>query len=670
MRQLICALLVVLALTGCDKHERKPLTSPSERSEQGLEERAARRRMKLFERYDTYLRKRIAEQPGLGLSAGEPGEGRDKARKPVLKALGISATTPAASVEKIRNQRFKHARIEVWRVSGAGIPDVPALLWLPADSRPRAAIVLANGTGQNKHDFISQLSCSAYVAAGAACVSWDPLGEGERSADPMTRGRELLNDDLLAISADIGRPYLGEQVQEIRRLISALKADERTGDLPLAVAGYSLGGWTGLLTGLVDDRIDALVAASTLVIPEQIPGLAAGGWRIPRLHEVFTLDELLAMNAWHHPMLWINGGKDASFIPDERRRVQVMEETAQSAEALLGDREGRLSYVLVPDGPHLPYYIVPPALSFLGVQQVLPRLEKSGLATRPLQPMTERLPAVGATTELKWWPRELIETPFAPKDLPLVPAKKLLAGDGPYPQMPDWVAPQIAGARAASQLPRTRAELGAALRPMLAPRLDSLTTPNRWKRPAKNQWEDSLVGLQARVESGSGGGLMVYFPRARTLLDTRIPDSLSERAGRILLFEPLSYSDNEVVAGTTATGQTLAALLALLKTPDFQSIESYEIVDGTGTLGAPLALIDARVSALDLPTRPLTTIAPTRFHFEGHVPGFTSVLQPADVLAALAPLPLRIREGVLLDEEKERLGEAYREAPEKLTFYR
>lgn len=669
MRQLIRALLVVLALTGCDKPERKPLTSPSERSEQGLEERAARRRMKLFERYDTYLRKRIAEQPGLGLSAGELGDGRDKARKPVLKALGIPATTPAASVEKIRNQRLKHARIEVWRVSGGGIPDVPALLWLPADSRPRAAIVLANGTGQNKHDFISQLSCSAYVTAGAACVSWDPLGEGERSADPITRGRELLNDDLLAISADIGRPYLGEQVQEIRRLISALKADERTGSLPLAVAGYSLGGWTGLLTGLVDDRIDALVAASTLVIPEQIPGLAAGGWRIPRLHEVFTLDELLAMNAWHHPMLWINGGKDASFIPDKRRRVQVMEETAQSAKALLGDREGRLSYVLVPDGPHLPYYIVPPALSFLGVHQALPRLEQSGLATRPLQPMTERLPAVAATTELKWWPRELIETPFAPKDLPLVPAKKLLAGDGPYPQIRDWIGREIGHARENARLPAGREELGRLLRGMLDRRFDTLTTRKRWNKAGESQWEDQLVGLTARLEKGAGEGLAVYFPRSRTLIDASLPASVPERAGSILIFEPLSYSDNEVVAGTTATGQTLAALLALLDTPRFESIESYEVVDGTGTLGAPLALIDARVSALDLPTRPLTTIAPTRFQFEGHVPGFTSVLQPADVLAALAPLPLRIREGVLLDEEKERLGEAYREAPEKLTFY-
>lgn len=670
-REFLCVLLLLLGIAACDRaSERKPLTGPHEPSEKVVNQKAMERRRQRFERYDGYLRAKIDKFPGVGASAGALDAALARARPPVLAALGIPAVAPVTTVKKVWEKRLPHARVEAWRVSGPGdAADLPALLWLPPDSKPKSVVVLANGTGQNKHDFLSQLSCAAFVSAGAACISWDPLGEGERSHTPETRAREFLNDDMMAISTDIGRPLLGIQVSEIRRLISAVRADTRTGKLPLAVAGYSLGGWTALLTGLVDDRVDVLVAASTLVVPSQVPGLAAGGWRIPGLTRAIKLEEMLALNAHAHPTLWINGGKDNTFAPDETRRLELLSELASKARALLpAEQFARLQDVVVKRGPHLPYYLSPPGLKFLGEQGILPRAQEAGLLSREPEPLGLRLAEIARTTELKWWPRDLIEIPFAPAGLPLVPAKELFAGDGPYPLITEWMNARMLELRKKRQLPAAREARAEKVRRLLDADFDSLIDPARWKALDEIRWEDSWTGLRARWESGTGTGLLVYFPHARTLIDTVVPDEVRARAAKLLLVEPLSYSDNEAAAETTATGQTLAALLSLLKTQDFAAFESFEVYDGTGTLGAPLALIDARVAALELPVRPLTTVAPTRFQFEGHVPGFTSVHSLETILGALAPLPLRVAEGALLEEEREALVKSYAGSPDNLIF--
>lgn len=670
-RELLCVLLLLLGLAACDSaSERKPLSGPREPSEASVAKKSMERRQQRFERYDAYLRAKIAEFPGAGASPGTLDAALGRSRPPVLAALGIQAPVPTVKVKKVWEKRLPHARVEAWRVSGPGDAlDLPALLWLPPDSTPKSVVVLANGTGQNKHDFLSQLSCAAFVSAGAACIGWDTLGEGERSHTPEIRAREFLNDDVMAISADVGRPLLGVQVSDIRRLISAARADARTGKLPLAVAGYSLGGWTALLTGLLDERVDVLVAASTLVVPAEVPGLAAGGWRVPGLSRAIRLDELLALNAHAHPTLWINGGKDNTFVPDETRRRALLSEMATMARALLPAEEfARLQDVVVRQGPHLPYYLSPPALKYLAEQGILPRAQDSGLLSREPQPLGARLADLAKTTELKWWPRDLIEVPFAPAGLPLVAAKELFAGDGPYPQISEWMTRQVLEARRKAPFPATREARADLVRRLLDPNFEALVEPARWKPLEENRWEDSWTGLRARRESGSGSGLLIYFPRVRTLIEAQVPEEIRARAATLLLVEPLSYSDNEAAAETTATGQTLAALLALLKMQDFAAFDSFEVYDGTGTLGAPLALIDARVAALELPVRPMTTVAPTRFQFEGHVPGLTSVQSLETILGALAPLPLRVAQGAMLEEERAALAKSYAGAPDKLTF--
>ncbi|HEY2411638.1 MAG TPA: alpha/beta fold hydrolase [Pirellulaceae bacterium] len=237
---------------------------------------------------------------------------------------------------------------------------VPAILYLPKSHRGKLpALIVVNGHGGDKTSWYAFYSGIAYARGGAAVLTYDPIGEGERNAERKSGTRA---HDKVLTPDELGRRMGGLMVTDIMQGVSYLQSRPEIDPSRIGAMGYSMGSFVLSIAGAADDRLRAcvLVGGGNLDGPgeywDKSKPMCQG---LPYQALSFLGDRPAAIYALHAsrgPTLIFNGLADTvvaipthgeAFFHDLRRRTI----------ALAGKNDTVFDYRLVPDVSHRPFFL-------------------------------------------------------------------------------------------------------------------------------------------------------------------------------------------------------------------------------------------------------------------------------------------------------------------------
>src|SRR5206468_6722037 len=97
---------------------------------------------------------------------------------------------------------------------------VPAILYLPKSHTGKLpALIVVNGHGGDKYSWYAFYSGMIYARGGAAVLTYDPIGEGERNAERKSGTRA---HDKLLEPVEMGRRMGGLMVTDVMQAVSYL----------------------------------------------------------------------------------------------------------------------------------------------------------------------------------------------------------------------------------------------------------------------------------------------------------------------------------------------------------------------------------------------------------------------------------------------------------------
>jgi dienelactone hydrolase len=237
---------------------------------------------------------------------------------------------------------------------------VPAILYLPKSrSGKLPGLIVVNGHGGDKFSWYAFYSGVAYARGGAAVLTYDPIGEGERNAERKSGTRA---HDKVLMPDELGRRMGGLMVTDVMQAVSCLQSRPEVDASRIGAMGYSMGSFILSIAGAADDRFKAcvLVGGGNLDGPgeywDKSKPMCQG---LPYQALGFVDDRPAAIYALHAsrgPTLIFNGLADTvvaipthgeAFFHDLRRRTA----------ALVGSADNVFDYRLVPDISHRPFFL-------------------------------------------------------------------------------------------------------------------------------------------------------------------------------------------------------------------------------------------------------------------------------------------------------------------------
>lgn len=134
---------------------------------------------------------------------------------------------------------------------------VPAVVYTPNKPKGKLpAVIVVAGHGGDKASWYEVYAGMLYAKAGAVVITYDPIGENERSSTHLSEARE--HDIALPGAqspARMGGLMVGDVMQAVSYAISRPDVDPKR----IAVLGYSMGSFHAALAAALDTRIRALV---------------------------------------------------------------------------------------------------------------------------------------------------------------------------------------------------------------------------------------------------------------------------------------------------------------------------------------------------------------------------------------------------------------------------
>jgi dienelactone hydrolase len=268
---------------------------------------------------------------------------------------------------------------------------VPAILYLPESRKGKIpALIVVNGHGGDKYAWYAFYSGILYARAGAAVLTYDPIGEGERNINHKsgTRAHDVLQDP-----PELGRRMGGLMMTDVMQAVSYLSQRPEVDGKRIGAMGYSMGSFVLSLACAVETRLHACV----LVGGGNLDGVD-GVWEhgkpmcqgIPYKSLAFLGDRpavIYALHASRGPTLLYNGLQDTTvsitrlgpdFFADMRRR------TAE----LRGSDKNLFEYDFT-TGAHRPYFVTEPVVRWLNRQLGFPNWTDAEIAAMPTTHISE-----------------------------------------------------------------------------------------------------------------------------------------------------------------------------------------------------------------------------------------------------------------------------------------
>ena len=313
-------------------------------------------------------------------------EKQESLRAQIRKTLFVPDPLPA--LDAVTQRRFEPApgvKAEAVTYATQFGTRIPAVLYLPspqpktaAGPPPRLAsgdagagripaLIVVNGHGGDKYSWYSYYTGILYARAGAAVLTYDQAGEGERNAkrESGTRAHDRLKgDDALA------RRLAGLMITDVMQAVSYLASRPEVDASRIGAAGYSLGSFVLALTGAVELRLKACV----LVGGGNLDGVD-GYWdsskpmcqALPYRSLRFLGDRaavIYALHASRGPTLIYNGLAD-SVVAIDKHGEAFFADLRQRTIELHGGAEGVFETGFVPQMSHRPYFVTKPVALWL-----------------------------------------------------------------------------------------------------------------------------------------------------------------------------------------------------------------------------------------------------------------------------------------------------------------
>jgi len=265
---------------------------------------------------------------------------------------------------------------------------VPAILYLP-DPLPKGkipAFVVVNGHGGDKYCWYSFYTGILFARAGAAVLTYDMVGEGERNIDHKSGTRQ---HDQIKGGSPIARRLAGLMITDTMQAVSYLRQRPEVDPDRIAVGGYSLGSFVVALTGAVDTRIHACV----LCAGGDLDG-PGGYWdkskpmcqALPYQSLDFLGDRpavIFALQASRGPTMIFNGlGDTAVEIPTHSE--QFFEDMQARSIQLKGGTNNMFEFGFAPvNCGHRPYWLTRPVVEWLGKELSFPNWTEAQIQAMP-----------------------------------------------------------------------------------------------------------------------------------------------------------------------------------------------------------------------------------------------------------------------------------------------
>ncbi|HWB85348.1 MAG TPA: alpha/beta fold hydrolase [Bryobacteraceae bacterium] len=269
---------------------------------------------------------------------------------------------------------------------------VPAILYRPKSPRGKIpGIVVVNGHGGDKYIWYSFYAGVLYARAGAAVLTYDTLGEGERNIErkSFTRAHDATQ------SPDIARRLAGLMITDIMEGVSVLAARPEVDSHRIGAVAYSMGTFVLSLTGALDSRLAATVlgAGGSLDGPggywDQSHPMCQG---IPYKSLSFLGDRaavIYALRGEYGPTLTYNGLDDAIVKRDPRGPKIFFADLQHRTSELLGGSGHVFETGFEPDAGHRPWFVTKPAGLWLEQHLHFPNWTESSVRAMPVTHISE-----------------------------------------------------------------------------------------------------------------------------------------------------------------------------------------------------------------------------------------------------------------------------------------
>jgi dienelactone hydrolase len=273
-------------------------------------------------------------------------------------------------------------------------PD-PKVLLLKDKKAKLPGIVIVNGHGGDKFSWYAFYSGMMFAKAGAIVVTYDPIGEGERSIDRASRTGE--HDVWVSPPAGLPRTDWGQRLAglmqvDVMQAVSYLASRPEIDPSRIAVAGYSMGGFVAGITGAIDTRIHAVLVSGGGVYD------GPGGYfdanplpcQMPPYKALLPLGDrgavLYALNAERGPMLVMNGSAD-SVMDIQHHPPEWFAAMHSRTLALVGPHSKAagdiFTTIVYPGIGHRPSWVDRQGVAWLEAQIHFPLWSAQTIATEP-----------------------------------------------------------------------------------------------------------------------------------------------------------------------------------------------------------------------------------------------------------------------------------------------
>jgi dienelactone hydrolase len=270
---------------------------------------------------------------------------------------------------------------------------VPAILYLPRPL-PRSkipALIVVNGHGGDKYSWYAFYTGVLYARAGAAVLTYDPTGEGERNSERKSGTRS--HDDVEPPD-ELALRLTGLMVTDVMQAVSYLAQRAEVDPQRIGAAGYSMGSFVMALAGAIETRLRAavLVGGGNLDGPGEYWDNSKPMCQGIPYRSLQPLGDrpaaIYALHASRGPTLVFNGLEDQTVrIP---RDAPAFFEGLRSRTARLARSPANLFDVgFEPGAGHRPYFVTATVAAWLERQLDFPNWRAGDVEAMPVTHIAE-----------------------------------------------------------------------------------------------------------------------------------------------------------------------------------------------------------------------------------------------------------------------------------------
>ena len=279
---------------------------------------------------------------------------------------------------------------------------VPAIVYIPTHAHHAPAIVVVNGHGGDKSSWYAVYTGLMYASAGAVVVTYDPIGEFERS---IHKSSETNEHDVLIPGMTHTERVGGLMIEDAQQALRYAASRPEVDPTRIALVGYSMGSFHAILAAALAGpqlpKIRALVLSGggNLDGPNQYwdsnpkPNCQSGPYEALN----FLGDRgavLYALRARSGPTLILNGTED-SLITKFNEQEPFFVELRTRIAALTGSQTNLPETLWFPGAGHRASFMTRPAALWLNQELHFPNWTDTQIEAFPLIRAADWVAATG-----------------------------------------------------------------------------------------------------------------------------------------------------------------------------------------------------------------------------------------------------------------------------------